>query len=71
MEHVVRFEGIRNANKMWLCKPMYRRIQQENIVMDITERGFEGSVPDSTDVGSVTFRDFLDMLVLSHVARKE
>jgi hypothetical protein len=41
------------------------------VVMDNTEKGFEGTVSDSTNVGSVNFRDFLDTLVLSQVARKE
>jgi hypothetical protein len=45
VEHAVRFGEIRNANKMWLCKSIYRRIQQENIVMDITEGGYEGTGP--------------------------
>jgi hypothetical protein len=34
---------IRSANKIWLFKPIYRRIQQENIKMDITETGYEWS----------------------------
>jgi hypothetical protein len=62
---------IRNANKIWLCKPVYRRIQQENIKVDITGTGYEGTGLDSSNAGNVSLQDFVDTLVLCQGARKE
>ena len=39
--------------------------------MDITEAGYEGAGPDSSNAGNVNFQDFVDRLVLCQVARKE
>jgi hypothetical protein len=70
-EHVARLGEIRNANKMWLCKPLCRCIGQKNIKTDIIETVYEGTGLVSSNAGNVNLQDFADTVVLYQVASKE